>query len=482
MQSKRWSSFALWLAILAAVATAGAAAGNQHLQPPTPASNAVARQAQATDPPRARMPEHRLRPERRKPAPAAPTPLSPELQRRMSYIHAARAPSHDRSNVHHPRLLFGPSPDESSSSVAAASSSEAAASSALASSAAIQSSISESIANASSTSAALAASTSAALASSSAAAGALASSSKAAQLSASKAAAAASASASASASAFNASIASSLAALSASYLANTVTSFTTTTPTVSAPAVPAEDDTNNDGHTSLIIGVSVVGGAALLGLLAFLYMKFGQKRDHYDDDDTDIKWPELRSEGDTAAMHPLPARRTGGAGFEMAGESDTGHDRDMAENDGGYGRDSFSGSTTALGVAAGGAAGYGAHYGTKAAGGPGGYHDVDGTGPPPGYGGGNGYYDQYGQPTAGGYTDGYADPHAAASPYGNIPPTTQGYYADGSSVLAGSDPHAAAQHAAMGQGQYGQDMYAGHQHAMASPQMQPARPGYGGAM
>lgn len=40
----------------------------------------------------------------------------------------------------------------------------------------------------------------------------------------------------------------------------------------------------------------------------------------------DIKWPELKTDGDTAAMQPLPARRTGGAGFAMGDEfSDNGH-------------------------------------------------------------------------------------------------------------------------------------------------------------
>jgi hypothetical protein len=61
-----------------------------------------------------------------------------------------------------------------------------------------------------------------------------------------------------------------------------------------------------------------VGGLALLGGLVFLLMRFTGKRSGFDDGDADIKWPELKhTEGDVAAMQPLPARRTGGAGFDM---------------------------------------------------------------------------------------------------------------------------------------------------------------------
>lgn len=54
--------------------------------------------------------------------------------------------------------------------------------------------------------------------------------------------------------------------------------------------------------------------------------KFYGKRSGFDDSDADIKWPELKHGGDDAAMQPLPARRTGGAGFDMGDEgSDAGH-------------------------------------------------------------------------------------------------------------------------------------------------------------
>ncbi|KAL6977944.1 hypothetical protein U1Q18_052096 [Sarracenia purpurea var. burkii] len=80
-------------------------------------------------------------------------------------------------------------------------------------------------------------------------------------------------------------------------------------------------------------------------------MKFGNKRfSGFDYDDGDIKWPELKADNDGtgAAMQPLPARRTGGAGFDMGEGSDDGMGGDEEK----YGqRNSFSGSTTALSAA-----------------------------------------------------------------------------------------------------------------------------------
>ncbi|KAK0533147.1 hypothetical protein OC842_003054 [Tilletia horrida] len=483
MQSKRWSSFAAWLAVLAVLSSAVAVAAerpahphhNRDLHPATPA-DVVERQAQATVFPAARrraaqpaagavdeQEAHAF--ERRAPGPAAaaPTPLSAHLQRHLSHVHAAR-------RDHKKRLLGFPT-DDSSSKDAAASSSEA-----LASSSSLEQSLSDSIASSIASSIAAASSSSAAAAaaasssSAAAAAAAASSSSRAASIAASKSSVSASIQASLSQQALQSSLA---ASITSQFLQSTITSYTTATPSATAQS-DSSSTGSSDGHTSLIIGVSVVGGAALLGLLAFLYMKFGQKRfSNYDEDDHDIKWPELRSEGDTAAMHPLPARRTGGAGFEMAGESDNGHDRDMVEHDmhGGYGRDSFSGSTTALGAAASGAAGYGA-YGTAASAGA--YHDVDAQSATQGYAAPhNGYYDQYGQAVPG-YSDAgnpYTDAHAASA-YGSVPASSQGYY----------DPGAGA---GAGQAHYVQDPYqqqAAQQHSMTSPPMQATHTGYGGHM
>ncbi|PWN45190.1 hypothetical protein IE81DRAFT_207394 [Ceraceosorus guamensis] len=214
----------------------------------------------------------------------------------------------------------------------------------------------------------------------------------------------------------------------------TSTIANTPTPTNTSDANKDEGDTN---HTPLIIGVSVVGGVALLGALVFLYMKFGGKRfSDFNDDDADIKWPELKHDGDSAAMQPLPARRTGGAGFDMGGESDVGHDddgRSMREY-GNKGRDSFANSTVALNAPSSvGAGAYsqggfedGSAYGGQH-GGVQGYYDPYGQGYAPGQEQGQAFYGEQAQGGGHGYADhgGYADPNAAyADPnagYGGAP-------------------------------------------------------------
>lgn len=88
----------------------------------------------------------------------------------------------------------------------------------------------------------------------------------------------------------------------------------------------------------------------MLVAFIFLYFKFGTRRfSNFDDGDADIKWPELKHDPDSNVMQPLPARRTGGAGFDMGDESD-------GEGEGGRekGRESFSASTTALNAQPGG--------------------------------------------------------------------------------------------------------------------------------
>lgn len=88
----------------------------------------------------------------------------------------------------------------------------------------------------------------------------------------------------------------------------------------------------------------------VLATFIFLYFKFGTKRfSNFEDGDADIKWPELKHDPDSNVMQPLPARRTGGAGFDMGDESDgEGHDHEGANGMGEKGRESFSASTTAL--------------------------------------------------------------------------------------------------------------------------------------
>ncbi|PWN18623.1 hypothetical protein BCV69DRAFT_68517 [Microstroma glucosiphilum] len=131
--------------------------------------------------------------------------------------------------------------------------------------------------------------------------------------------------------------------------------------TTQQPSATATSEADNSGsHTALIAGVSgAVGGLALLGGLVFLLMRFTGKRSGFDDGDADIKWPELKhAEGDVAAMQPLPARRTGGAGFDMG--EDTYSDAGRLDDEDVDGRRSMTMSNIA------GAGGYGDHMVTVA--------------------------------------------------------------------------------------------------------------------
>ncbi|UZJ57031.1 hypothetical protein CBS101457_006351 [Exobasidium rhododendri] len=242
---------------------------------------------------------------------------------------------------------------------------------------------------------------------------------------------------------------------------------TTTAPLASSTESAASDTESSGSHTGLIVGVSVVGGVAIIGALIFLYMKFGGKRfSDFHDEDADIKWPELKAEGDSAALQPLPARRTGGAGFEMSNEFDDGPEGDnhsMTEY--GYkGSESMAGSNVALNTGV----GAGQFYPTGGNGGAGMenaeyYDDTPSANNPysqpisgyqdlySGYSAGQGqtaYLDQTHEATAattpssaGQQYDGYQDYHNQSDPYGaaraqsaSISPPMQPYRIGGQSM------------------------------------------------
>jgi hypothetical protein len=168
-------------------------------------------------------------------------------------------------------------------------------------------------------------------------------------------------------------------------------------------------------------------------------------------DAADIKWPELKADGDAAALQPLPARRTGGAGFDMGNEFDDGHEGDghsMAEY-GNKGRDSMTGSTTALNAGVGAGSAYGA--GAYGAGMDANYHDEAPSA--------TGHYSQPG-------VAGYYDPYSGYPSGGQ----SQNFYPEQTHDVAGgnyndyhnqSDPYAAAR----------------AQASSVSPPMQPYRVG-----
>ncbi|KZT40033.1 hypothetical protein SISSUDRAFT_1060688 [Sistotremastrum suecicum HHB10207 ss-3] len=109
---------------------------------------------------------------------------------------------------------------------------------------------------------------------------------------------------------------------------------TSTSPAATSSA-PSDDGSGDGIKTSTIIGLSVAGGVAVLGIVAFIIWKLTRKRfSDFDVDGEAIKWPELTHES-----HALPTRATGRAGIDDDGGVGTGLDR----NDSAL----FSGTSTA---------------------------------------------------------------------------------------------------------------------------------------
>jgi len=112
----------------------------------------------------------------------------------------------------------------------------------------------------------------------------------------------------------------------------TVTSFVTNSAAdaTASSATPSSTETAKDDggiKTSTIIGLSVAGGVALLGVVGFVIWKFTRKR-YSDFDDEPIKWPELNMHGENL-NYALPANRAAnaspgaggaGAGLDSASE------------------------------------------------------------------------------------------------------------------------------------------------------------------
>ncbi|WFD34927.1 Mitochondrial GTPase 1 [Malassezia cuniculi] len=81
------------------------------------------------------------------------------------------------------------------------------------------------------------------------------------------------------------------------------------------------DDAGGNKNTSVIVGTSVAGGVVFLVIVAFVVYKFFGKRIKRMFKNEEIKWPELHHDTAIAPTAPLPARRTGGAGFDMGDEN-----------------------------------------------------------------------------------------------------------------------------------------------------------------
>ncbi|EJU04897.1 hypothetical protein DACRYDRAFT_93309 [Dacryopinax primogenitus] len=107
----------------------------------------------------------------------------------------------------------------------------------------------------------------------------------------------------------------------------TVTSVVFLAPSTSPSATAGNSTAGTTGGTSgdntisqsTIIGLSVAGGIAVIGIIAFVIWKFTRKRfAGLDDFEDAIKWPEYKHGDDDMTMGPLPTRATGGAGVETS--------------------------------------------------------------------------------------------------------------------------------------------------------------------
>ncbi|PBL03318.1 hypothetical protein ARMGADRAFT_1022023 [Armillaria gallica] len=107
---------------------------------------------------------------------------------------------------------------------------------------------------------------------------------------------------------------------------NTNTRNSQTESASSSSASSSSADSSNSGgssgvSTGTIIGLSVAGGVALLGIIGFIVWKLTRKRFSDFDDGEAIKWPELNAHGsDGGDIHPLPIHSTGRAGFDTGSE------------------------------------------------------------------------------------------------------------------------------------------------------------------
>ncbi|TFK46089.1 hypothetical protein OE88DRAFT_1668249 [Heliocybe sulcata] len=122
---------------------------------------------------------------------------------------------------------------------------------------------------------------------------------------------------------------------------------TSTPPAPSSTSSSAADSTGDDddsgsNKTSTIIGLSVAGGVALIGLIAFFVWKFTRKRavDEFDDGEA-IKWPELNNHNNTTTALPTTTR-----GLEAGSPSDI--SRAPSRMNDGYAASVAASSTTEL--------------------------------------------------------------------------------------------------------------------------------------
>lgn len=117
-----------------------------------------------------------------------------------------------------------------------------------------------------------------------------------------------------------------------------VTSVIVITPSASS-ATPSSTQSSSSSSSSSglgtgsIIGLSVAGGVAVIGIISFFVWKFTRKRFADFDDNEAIKWPELNNTHGSD-VHALPTKSTGRSGFGAENDSEVNLSR--APSPGGY--------------------------------------------------------------------------------------------------------------------------------------------------
>ncbi len=170
---------------------------------------------------------------------------------------------------------------------------------------------------------------------------------------------------------------------------STQTSASVGTATQSAAAASNKSSSSSSGKTWGIVG-GVAGGVVALAAIIFIAWKCSQRRfSSLDDDDANIKWPELQRDGE-GPLNPSATHRTGGAGIEM-GER-RGSDEWNAQEP------FFPPQHDGRMSPAPGAAGYGAGAGHSYSGSYDPYLGAGGANAYPPHPAAQGYYDPYQQP------------------------------------------------------------------------------------
>ncbi|KAG2141170.1 uncharacterized protein EDB93DRAFT_1241810 [Suillus bovinus] len=118
-----------------------------------------------------------------------------------------------------------------------------------------------------------------------------------------------------------------------------LTSTVVITPTASASAsstqlspTSSSSSSSSGLGTGSIVGLSVAGGVAVIGIISFFIWKFTRKRFADFDDNEAIKWPELNTH--SSDIHALPTKSTGRSGF--GAENDSEMNLARAPSPGGY--------------------------------------------------------------------------------------------------------------------------------------------------